>query len=468
MNIQTINPATESVIETYPVFTQSAIDQQIEASHAAFHDWKQVSFQQRAELMFNLARYLRAQSKEYAQLMAMEMGKPLQMGQTEVEKCAWACEHYATHAETYLAAHEVKTDALLAKVCYQPQGIIFAVMPWNFPFWQVFRFAAPNLMAGNVGLLKHAPISTGTGYAISEAFLAAGFPKHVFNNMVLTNEQAALVIAHPHIRGLTFTGSEHTGMILAACAGSHLKKVVMELGGSDPYVVLRDADIDLAAKVIVAARLNNNGQTCIAAKRVIVVEEVADQLIEKMLTLIEHYRFGDPFDPNINLGPMARGDLRAALHQQVLDSVAKGAVLRLGGILPSERGFYYPPTVLTHVRPGMVAFDEEMFGPVFAIVVAAHETHAIELANQTRFGLGAAVFTRDIERGEQIATTALESGAATVNGAVSSDPRLPFGGTKHSGYGRELSREGILEFVNIKSVVVHKSERIEYSDASQR
>lgn len=457
MNIQTINPATESILETYSVSIQSGIDQQIEASHACFNIWKKVAFAERANLMLNLASQLRAKANDYAVLMAQEMGKPITFGQAEIEKCAVVCEHYATHAETYLQPQQVKIEAYQAQVCYQPQGIILGIMPWNFPFWQVFRFAVPTIMAGNVALLKHAPISTGTGYAIVEAFLEAGFPKHVFANLVLTNEQAAQVIAHPHVRGVSFTGSEQAGMTIAACAGSHLKKVVMELGGNDPYVVLEDADIDLAVKVIVAARLHNNGQTCVAAKRTIVVGDVADALIEKIIILTESYQFGDPLNPNTKLGPMAREDLRAHLHQQVLDSIAKGAVLRVGGVLPHQRGFYYPPTVLTHVRPGMPAFDDELFGPVFSITVAADEDHAIELANQTRYGLGSAVFTQDLERGKRIAASSLETGFSAVNGAVASDPRLPFGGVKHSGFGRELSREGILEFMNIKTVVVYES-----------
>ncbi len=455
MSIQTINPTTESILETYPVMTQSAISQHIEAVHAQFQLWKHVDIKERAQLMLHLAGFLRIKSNEFAILMAQEMGKPVTAGKAEIEKCALVCEHYAQHTESYLMPQYIATEHHRAKVCYQPQGIVFAVMPWNFPFWQVFRFAIPNIMAGNVGVLKHAPISTGSGLAIARAFNAAGFPEHVFSTMVLTNEQTATVIAHPYIAGVTFTGSEQTGMILAACAGANLKKVVMELGGSDPYVVLHDADLDLAANVIVTSRLNNNGQTCIAAKRTIVVSEVADTLIEKILSLTKTYHYGDPLDPNTKLGPMAREDLRAHVHQQVLESIAKGAILRLGGGLPQDRGFYYPPTILTHVRPGMPAFDDEVFGPVFAITIAADEADAIDLANQTRFGLGSAVFTKDLERGERIASVDLHSGQACVNGAVASDPRLPFGGTKHSGFGRELAQEGIREFMNIKTVIVN-------------
>ena len=458
MSIQTINPATESILEAYPVMTQSAIGLQIEAAESRFHLWKRVDLDVRAKLLLSLAKLLRSQAADFAGLMAQEMGKPITAGKLEIEKCALVCEHYAQHGADYLLPEYITTEHHRAKVCYQPQGIVFAVMPWNFPFWQVFRFAAPNIMAGNVGILKHAPITTGAGLAIEKAFLDAGFPEHVFSTMVLTNEQTASVIAHKYISGVTFTGSEQTGMILAACAGSHLKKIVVEVGGNDPYLILEDAELDWAAQVVVASRLNNNGQTCIAAKRIIVVSDVADALIEKILALVQTYQYGDPLDPNTKLGPMARDDLRLHVHQQVRESIAKGAMLRLGGNLPKERGYYYPATVLTHVRPGMPAFDDEVFGPVFSITLAADEADAIQLANHSRFGLGAAVFTQNLERGERIATEELQVGQAAVNSAVASDPRLPFGGTKHSGFGRELAREGIREFMNIKTVVVNQSE----------
>ena len=458
MSIQTINPATESILEAYPVMTQSAIGLQIEAAESRFHLWKRVDLDVRAKLLLSLAKLLRSQAADFAGLMAQEMGKPITAGKLEIEKCALVCEHYAQHGADYLLPEYITTEHHRAKVCYQPQGIVFAVMPWNFPFWQVFRFAAPNIMAGNVGILKHAPITTGAGLAIEKAFLDAGFPEHVFSTMVLTNEQTASVIAHKYISGVTFTGSEQTGMILAACAGSHLKKIVVELGGNDPYLILEDAELDWAAQVVVASRLNNNGQTCIAAKRIIVVSDVADAFIEKILALVQTYQYGDPMDPHTKLGPMARDDLRLHVHQQVRESIAKGAMLRLGGNLPKERGYYYPATVLTHVRPGMPAFDDEVFGPVFAITLAADEADAIQLANHSRFGLGAAVFTQKLERGERIATEELQVGQAAVNSAVASDPRLPFGGTKHSGFGRELAREGIREFMNIKTVVVNQSE----------
>jgi succinate-semialdehyde dehydrogenase/glutarate-semialdehyde dehydrogenase len=454
MTIQTINPATETALNTYPLYSQTQLETQINASHARFLAWKTLSFHERGALMLALAQQLRAKARDYAQLMAQEMGKPITSGLAEIEKCAWACEYYATHAEDYLVPKSIDLGTHQAKVCYLAQGIIFAVMPWNFPFWQIFRFAVPTIMSGNVALFKHAPNCTGTGYAIREAFLAAGFPEHVLTNLVLSNEQTADVIAHPLIRGVSFTGSERTGKILGACAGSHLKKIVMELGGNDPYVVLADADLDLAAQVIVAARLNNNGQVCLAAKRAIVVQSVAAALTEKMLTLMRQYTFGDPLNPQTQLGPMARADLRAQLHQQVLESVTQGAQLVLGGSIPEQCGYYYPPTVLTEVQPGMPAFDDELFGPVLAICVADNEAQALMLANHSRFGLGSAIFTRNTRHGEELATHTFDNGTCAVNSAVSSDPRVPIGGVKHSGYGRELSSAGIHEFMNIKTVLM--------------
>ena len=457
MTIQTINPSTESVLETYAVMTQSAIGHQIEMAQSRFQRWKALAIETRVELFHNLAKLLRSQAQDFAELMAKEMGKPIAAGKAEIEKCALVCEYYAQHAKDYLLPDYVATEHDRSKVSYQPQGIIFAVMPWNFPFWQVFRFAAPNLLAGNVGLLKHASISTGSGLAIKKAFLDAGFPEHVFSTMIVTNEQTAHVIAHPLVRGVTFTGSDQTGRILAACAGTHLKKFVAELGGSDPCIVLADANLDLAAEIVVTSRLINNGQTCIAPKRIIVEAAVLDSLTDKIINLVQTYEYGDPMDINTQLGPMARGDLRAQVHQQVLESVAKGAVLRLGGYIPEGRGFFYPPTVLTHVMPGMPAFEDEIFGPVFAITSAQNEAEAIKLANDNRYGLGASIFTRDLERGEAIATTELQAGQVAVNAAVVSDPRLPFGGIKHSGFGRELGREGMREFMNTKAVVVNHS-----------
>jgi len=405
--------------------------------------------------MLRLAALLRLNGDIYAKLMACEMGKPLEAGHAEILKCAWVCEHYAENAERYLRPREIQTDHAKSKVCYEPLGIVFAVMPWNFPFWQVFRFAAPTIMAGNAAILKHAPISTGTGNAIAELFLEAGFPQHLFQHFLLDNTLAARVIAHEKVVAVTLTGSEQAGSIVAANAAAHLKKAVLELGGNDPYIVLSDANIALAADCIVKSRLNNSGQVCIAAKRIIVVQDVADELTSHIMTLVKQYKMGDPLHPATNLGPLARKDLRETVHQQVKESLAKGARLLLGGVIPNGRGYYYPPTVLSNVHSGMPAFDEEIFGPVLSMTIAKDEAQAIQLANQSKFGLGAAVFTEDLVRGEQIATHEIEAGTCFVNALVISDPRLPFGGIKRSGFGRELSQEGILEFVNVKTIAIN-------------
>ena len=342
----------------------------------------------------------------------------------------------------------------MAKVCHNPLGIIFGIMPWNFPFWQVFRFAVPTIMAGNAAVLKHAPISTGTGNKIEELFTLAGFPSSLFQHFIVENEGASRVIEHPYVAAITLTGSERAGRSVAAQAGKNLKKSVLELGGCDPYLVLEDADLNKAAQSIVISRLNNTGQVCIAAKRVIVIHTVEKKLVELITHHMSLFNTGDPLDPKVKLGPMARKDLRNTLQLQVEKSLKQGAKLLGGGIIPEGKGFYYPPTLLTNVKPGMPAFDEELFGPVISICSAKDEQEAILLANSGEYGLGAAVFTTDLERGERIATHEIDSGACFVNAFVASDPRLPFGGIKHSGYGRELSKEGILEFVNTKTIVV--------------
>ncbi|TAL63459.1 MAG: NAD-dependent succinate-semialdehyde dehydrogenase [Legionella sp.] len=457
MKIQTINPATEVPLVSYDCFDKQTVENKIMAGHQAYLNWKKTTFQHRQSLMLKMGQLLRDKKMELAVLIASEMGKPITAGQAEIEKCAWLCEHYANQAEAYLAPRIVQTEMHLSKVCYSSLGVVFAIMPWNFPFWQVLRFAAPTLMAGNTGILKHAPISTGSGQRIEALFLEAGFPENVFQHFIIDNEGAANVIAHPQIVAVTLTGSERAGTSVAAQAGKYLKKSVLELGGSDPYVVLEDADLDLAAECIVTSRLSNAGQVCIAAKRIIVMQNVADELVTKIQKLITEYKMGDPLDPKVNLGPLARADLRETLQKQVEKSIRQGAKLLAGGIIPEGKGFYYPPTLLTQVKPGMPAFDEELFGPVIAIITANDEQEAIHYANQTHFGLGAAVFTRDLEKGERIATDEIEAGVCFVNALVASDPRIPFGGIKRSGYGRELSQEGILEFVNIKTVAVNGS-----------
>ncbi len=457
MKIQTINPATEEVLQNYSLYKQEKVTDLIEAAHVCYQSWRKTDFKTRQQLMHTLATLLRLKSDEFATLMACEMGKPVSAGKAEILKCAWVCEHYADNAENYLASKIIKTEHHKSMVSYQPKGVVFAIMPWNYPFWQVFRFAAPTIMAGNSAILKHAPISTGSGNAIAALFIEAGFPPYLFQHFILDNALAATVIAHDKIVGVTLTGSEQAGSIVAANAASHLKKAVLELGGNDPYVILSDADLTQAAQCIVTSRLSNSGQVCIAAKRIIAVREISDELTNLIIQLVKGYQLGDPLDPTTTFGPMARQDLRSNVHRQVQDSITKGAHLLVGGVIPQRRGFYYPPTILTNVKPGMPAFDDELFGPVISIIVADDETQAIQLANQSKYGLGAAVFTRNLARGEQIATYEIDAGSCFVNGFVTSDPRLPFGGIKRSGFGRELSQEGILEFVNIKTIVINKT-----------
>jgi succinate-semialdehyde dehydrogenase/glutarate-semialdehyde dehydrogenase len=385
--------------------------------------------------------------------MATEMGKPLKQGAAEVEKCALGCDYYADNAEAHLAPETIKTENSKSYVAFEPLGVVLAVMPWNFPLWQVYRFAAPALMAGNVGVLKHASNVPGCALVIEEIFTQAGFPEGAFRTLLIANKQVQAVIEHPLVRAVTLTGSTAAGKTVAAQAAAVLKKTVLELGGSDPYVVLEDADLDHAVQTCVNSRLINSGQSCIAAKRFIVVEPVLAAFTDRFVALMKTKKVGDPFIEGTDVGPQARRDLRDDLHKQVIASIERGATLLLGGEVPPGKGAYYPATVLADVKPGMPAYDEELFGPVAAIIGAKDEEEAVRIANDTIFGLGAAVFTKDANRGERIARE-LEAGATFVNSSVASDPRLPFGGIKESGYGRELGSYGIKEFVNVKTVCV--------------
>jgi len=454
MAIQSINPATGETIEIYEEMTQREIDRIIAESHAAFLDWRRTSFSERSSLMRNAASVLRANAEAYTRLMAVEMGKVLREGRAEVEKCATACEYYADAAERFLAPEMVRTDAAKSFVSFQPLGVVLAVMPWNFPFWQVFRFAAPTLMAGNVGILKHASNVPGCALAIERVFKDAGFPENTFRTVLAGSSRVDRMIENTVVKAVTLTGSTPAGRSVARKSGEMLKKTVLELGGSDPYLILEDADLEEASSTCVASRLINAGQSCIAAKRFIVVDAVRERFeslyVEKMRSKI----MGDPLDEKTDIGPQARRDLRDDLHRQVVESIKKGATCLLGGRVPPGNGAYYPPTVLTGVRKGSPAYDEELFGPVAAIIAARDEADAARIANDSVFGLGAAVFTRDASRGERLAVTELEAGSCFVNTFVRSDPRLPFGGVKESGYGRELSHYGIKEFVNVKTVYV--------------
>ncbi len=452
--LKAINPTTGETIKEYDELTPEQARDIIDRADEAFRHWRTTSFAERAEAMNNAARLLRERVEEYARLMAQEMGKPIREARAEVNKCAWVCEYYAQHAEPFLRPEMVETDASKSYVTFNPLGVILAIMPWNFPFWQVFRFAAPALMAGNVGVLKHASNVPGCALAIEDIFRRAGFPPYVFSTLLVGSRQVDALIEHPRVTGVTLTGSTPAGRAVARKAGEMIKKTVLELGGSDPYIVLEDADLDATVTTCVNSRLINSGQSCIAAKRFIVVESVRDQFEKLFIDQMRAKKMGDPLEEDTDVGPQARHDLRDDLHRQVQQSIELGARCLLGGQIPDDPGAFYPPTVLTDVKKGMPAYDEELFGPVAAIIPVKDEREAIAVANDSTFGLGAAVFTRDIARGERIAATELEAGNCFVNAFVKSDPRLPFGGIKESGYGRELSHYGIKEFVNIKTVYV--------------
>jgi succinate-semialdehyde dehydrogenase/glutarate-semialdehyde dehydrogenase len=451
MAIQSVNPATGVVIESFAEHTAAEVEGILVAGGKAFEGWRRRSFEERGAHLVAAARELRGRKADLARTMALEMGKPVTEGEAEVEKCAWACEFYAERGEAMLAEDHRTTEAWRSYVRFDPLGIVLAIMPWNFPLWQVFRFAAPALMAGNAAVLKHASNVPRCALEIEAVLRAAGLPDGLFRTLLLGAERACALVADPRIRAVTLTGSEQAGSLVAAEAGRALKKTVLELGGSDPFVVLADADLERAARTAADARLVNGGQSCIAAKRFIVVDAIAERFVEKLVAEMGTRRMGDPLDPTTQIGPQARRELRDALHRQVEESIRRGARLVLGGQVPDGPGAFYPPTVLLAVEPGMPAFDEETFGPVAAVVRAADEAEALRLANATSFGLGASLWTADLARAERLAAE-FESGVVFVNAQVKSDPRLPFGGVKRSGYGRELSEFGIREFVNVKSV----------------
>ncbi len=454
MVLKSVNPATDEVIEEYEEMSPQAVGDAIQQCHEAFLLWRKTSFAERAAIMKRVARILRDKAADYARLMALEMGKPVSAGRTEAEKCAWACEYYAENGERFLAAETVRTEASKSLVIFQPLGVILAIMPWNYPFWQVFRFAVPALMAGNTVVLKHASNVPACALAVEAVFGDAGFPPHIFKTLLVGSERVEAIIENKLVRAVTFTGSTEAGRAVAKKAGEMVKKTVLELGGSDAYLVLEDADLELAVEACVTSRLTNSGQSCIAAKRFIAVQAVSKRFEQLVVERMKVERVGDPLSEVTTLGPLARHDLRDRLHRQVLESIEKGAKCLLGGVIPEGKGAFYPATVLTGVVKGMPAYEEEMFGPVAAIIVAKDEAEAIAVANDSRFGLGAAVFSRDIAKGEKIAAQDLEAGSCFVNTPVKSDPRLPFGGVKESGYGRELSHYGMKEFVNIKTVLL--------------
>lgn len=450
--MKSVNPATGKVLEKYEEMDDAKLNDIAQKAAGGQQNWRQQSFDDRAELLRNAAEILEQRKSEFAELMASEMGKPLAQGESEIEKCAWVCNYYADKAEGFLKDQIISTDAEKSYVTFNPLGTVLAIMPWNFPFWQLFRFAAPALMAGNAAILKHASNVPGCAVAIEEVLHEAGIPEQVFRTVIASSDQIQDLISNPKVAAVTLTGSTRAGKAVAAKAGKHLKKSVLELGGSDPYIILADADIEQAAETCVASRLINSGQSCIAAKRFIVVEDVYDPFLEQIVEGMKSKKVGDPFDKSTDVGPMARENLRDGLHRQVQKSVEAGAECILGGEISNQDGAYYPPTVLTNVSPGMPAYEEELFGPVASVIKVRDEKEAINVANDTKFGLGAAVFSEDVKHAEKIAVEELEAGCCFVNEFVKSDPRLPFGGVKHSGFGRELSHFGIQEFVNIKTV----------------
>lgn len=453
--MKSINPANGELIKEYEPMSNDEIASIINDINEGQEGWSAKTFADRAEILKQTAAILKDRKEELAELMAREMGKPLPQGISEAEKCAWVCEYYADNAADFLQDELIESDASKSYVSFQPLGAVFAIMPWNFPFWQLFRFAAPALMAGNSAVLKHSSNVTGCALEIESILHEAGVPENVFRTLIADNDQAQKVIEHEHVKAVTLTGSTRAGKAVAEKAGNELKKTVLELGGSDPYVVLKDADVQQAAETCVTSRLINSGQSCIAAKRFVVVEDVYDEFVDAVVKAMGSKTVGDPLnDDDIDIGPMAREDLRNDLHEQVQKSIEAGAECLLGCQIPDREGAYYDPSILVNVTKGMPAYSEELFGPVASIIKAGDEEEAIAIANDTDFGLGAAVFSEDIDRAQKIAAEKLKAGCCFVNAFVKSDPRLPFGGIKQSGYGRELSHFGIKEFVNIKTVYI--------------
>ena len=449
-----INPTTGKEIASYEIHNEQKVERAMKQSRKTFDEWRLLPFSKRAVVLKNIAKEIRKEKDRLVKLAVMEMGKPISQGYYEVEKCAATLEFYANHGAKFLADEIVKTDARKSYVSYQPLGVILAIMPWNFPYWQVFRAMAPTTMAGNVIILKHASNVSGCAMAIEKLILKAGAPKGLLQTLLIPSSRVEKLIDDPRIAAVTLTGSTAAGSKVAEAAGRNLKKQVLELGGSDAYVILADADLNIAVEIAVRGRLVNSGQSCIAAKRFVVVKEVYKEFVERYTEQMKKATYGDPMDEKSRIGPMARIDLRDQLHEQVLRSVEKGAKILCGGFIPDGPGAFYPPTVLTKVKKGMPAYDDELFGPVAAIIEAKDEKDAIRIANDSIYGLGAGIISKNRAKAEQLAAEELQAGSCFVNDFVHSDPHLPFGGTKQSGYGRELGSFGIHEFVNIKTVYV--------------
>lgn len=452
--MESVNPFTGKVIKTYKCHSDDEVSSIIDQVDQAWNGWKKTSFEKRSELLYRLADLLILKKEELGSLITLEMGKVLHEANGEIEKCAWVCKYYAQNSEKFLSNEAIKTESSESYISYRPLGTVLAVMPWNFPFWQVFRFLAPALMAGNSGILKHASNVPGCALAIEGLVAQAGFPENIFRTILIPGSSVKHVIENPKVKAVTLTGSGPAGKSVASVAGSVLKKSVLELGGSDPYLILEDADIPEAARLCVSSRLLNAGQSCIGAKRFIVIERVYEEFKTEFIRLMRKASFGDPSSDETNIGPLARKDLRDELHLQVMKSIDMGAKVLCGGYIPEGDNAFYPATVLENVCDGMPAYHEELFGPVASLFKVNSVEEAIKIANDTVFGLGAGIFTLNIEKGKQLAERGLDAGCIFVNDFVKSDPRLPFGGIKESGFGRELSLLGIREFVNAKTVVI--------------
>jgi len=448
--MKSINPYTNQLIAEYRQMSLKELTQTLDKTHQAFLEWRVTDIGFKSKPMFELAKILRKKKTELALLITSEMGKLMGESEAEIEKCAWLCDYYAEHAEEMLENEGMPSDGTVSYVRFDPVGVIYAIMPWNFPFWQVLRFAVPTLMAGNAVVLKHAPNVFGCAEAIENLFVEAGFPANLFRKLFIDVDQSEKVIANVLVKGVTLTGSQRAGSIVASQAGKYLKKTVMELGGSDPFIVLADADFNTACKTGTNSRMLNSGQVCISAKRFIVEESIFDPFVQEQKILLESLKPGDPLQKTTTLAPMARADLVESVERQVSQSVKMGAKCITGGHRLENPNFY-APTLLTGVKKGMPVYDEETFGPVSVVIPARDAEDAVRIANDTSFGLGASIWTKDLERADEMAKK-VDAGAVFINGMVKSDPRLPFGGTKQSGYGRELSAFGIREFVNIKTV----------------
>jgi succinate-semialdehyde dehydrogenase/glutarate-semialdehyde dehydrogenase len=449
--MKSINPANGNLIKEYKEHNDAEVEEIVKAVDADWQIWKNEPSVQRKTLMLKAAAVLRQKKAEFAKTISEEMGKPLSESMAEVEKSAWVCDYYAVNAEFLLADERIQSDASKSFVSFAPIGVVLAVMPWNFPFWQVFRFAAPALMAGNAGVLKHASNVQGCALAIENVFQLAGFPSNLFRNLIIKSNQVDAVIKNPKIKACTLTGSEFAGSRVAMTAGKEIKKTVLELGGADIFLVLKDADIQKAAKVAVQARMLNNGQSCIAAKRFIIDQSIEKEFLQLLHTELDKLKIGNPLDEKVNVGPLARLDLREEIHAQIQSSIAQGALLERGGAFINGDGYFYQPTIVTNLKSGMKLYHEESFGPVFSVIRFETEEQAIQIANDSDFGLGGSLWTNDLIKAEKMARE-IESGGIFINGMTKSDPRLPFGGIKKSGYGRELSHYGIKEFVNIKTI----------------